>query len=217
MSLEARSWAHRAVPARGRPESRLRALAAALVLPEGLDLREDRKTRSATATFEVRQGNCVGIALLFVAMAREVGIPAYFVLSEAVEGRQRRGDLQVQDVHLAAGFGPEGQRSVFDLGGEAAKTTTFRPISDRTAAAIYYSNRGAEMLQDGALEEALEKLDRAVELAPDLSLAWINLGVVRRRLGDLPGADDAFRQAILLAPDSLAAWRNLALLLDAAN
>lgn len=215
LNPEARRWARRHIPARGAPESRLQSLAASLILEDGLDLQEDGVTRSALETFEARRSNCVGVALLFVALAREVGIPAYFVLSEGLEGRGRRGDLQIEELHVAAAFGDGDHRWIFDLGGKVEETAAFRRVSDRTVAGVFYSNRGAEQLQAGSLEEALETLSLAVEDAPDLSFVWINLGVARRRLGDSEGADDAFRQAILLAPDSLAAWRNLALLLDA--
>ncbi|MCB1037752.1 MAG: hypothetical protein KDD47_28220 [Acidobacteria bacterium] len=215
LTPEARFWFRQRVPAKGDAEQRLRALAAVMTLPGGLDLREDRRTRTASETFEAQRGNCVGFAFLFVAAARELGLPAYFVLSETVEERGRRDDLVVEDLHLAAAYGPPDRPMVFDLGTEDRPGASFRPISDLTASAIFYSNRGVELLQAKNEERALELLEIAVEQAPNLPLIWTNLGVIRRRLGDTAGADAAFRQAILLAPDSLAAWKNLALLLDA--
>ena len=86
-------------------------------------------------------------------------------------------------------------------------------ISDRTARAIYHSNRGVERLpSDVAGAEA--ELRRALELDPTLDIAWVNLGVALR-VGERPGeAEEAFRRTIEIEPNSLTAWRNLAMLLQ---
>ena len=44
---------------------------------------------------------------------------------------------------------------------------------------------------------------------PDLPDAWLNLGVARRRRGDLAGAEAAYKRAIDADPDYLPAYQNL--------
>ena len=57
--------------------------------------------------------------------------------------------------------------------------------------------------------DAEEAYQRAVELAPDYSAAWNNLGVARGGQGNYAGAEEACRRAVELAPDDSAAWNNL--------
>lgn len=51
------------------------------------------------------------------------------------------------------------------------------------------------------LDDASRHAQRAIEVAPDFSLAWYALGQVWLRRRELPKAEDAAREAIRLAPD----------------
>jgi len=215
MDSAMKTWVRRAVLGKGgKPEARLRRLATSMLAPDGLRLEEVGATHGAQQAFHLREGNCVSFAFLFVALAREAGVPAFFVLSQTSEGSRDAGSFRVTDTHMAAAYGAASDLTVFDFGGKSQDGGSFRPIPDATAIAVYYSNRGAELLMEGREGDARELLSRAVETAPDLSLAWVNLGVARRRLGDGEGAELAFRRAIGQEPENLAAWRNLALLLE---
>lgn len=209
-----RGWVRRNVPRQGTAEGRLRALAARLLGRTGLHLQEADETRTAAEMFHGKRGNCVSFALLFVALAREAGLPAFFLLSEDIEDSRWMGGLEIADRHLAAGFGEPGSRKVFDFGGKLRAEARFRRIEDPVAVAIYLSNRGAERMIEGDFGNAGPFLLEAVHTAPELALAWLNLGVILRRSGDLPAAEEAFREAIAREPQNVAAWRNLALLLE---
>ena len=56
---------------------------------------------------------------------------------------------------------------------------------------------------------AEEACRRAVELAPDDSAAWNNLGVARGGQGNSAGEEEAYQRAVELAPDDSEAWYNL--------
>lgn len=71
---------------------------------------------------------------------------------------------------------------VIDFGGKSKPgRQRIEVISDDTAVAIYFSNRGTQHLLRGDAISALPWFERAVELAPDLRAVRENLAVVQRR------------------------------------
>jgi Flp pilus assembly protein TadD len=69
------------------------------------------------------------------------------------------------------------------------------------------------LLQQGQAEEAEQLCQRATAAAPEIGLGWYNLGLIRRRLGDLAGALEAYREARRLSPDHPETHQNLAVAL----
>ncbi len=216
IDAEMRSWLGRTVNRRASPERRLAGLLFALLEGRG-GLREvpfPEPTPTAIETFRSRSANCVGFALLFVALAREADVPAFFVVVPERRDRLREGDFRVVEDHLAAGAVIDGRLAVYDFGGRTRRLPrAARPVSDLTALSIFQSNRGTELLAAGRLQEAVERLALAIELDPELAAAWANLGVSKRRLGDPAGAEEAYRRALALDPRHPAARENLVNLL----
>jgi Flp pilus assembly protein TadD len=62
------------------------------------------------------------------------------------------------------------------------------------------NNLGFAYLRASRNPEALEALERAVELLPEAAVVHNNLGVARERTGDLDGAREAYARSALLAP-----------------
>lgn len=50
----------------------------------------------------------------------------------------------------------------------------------------------------------------ATAVAPEVALGWYNLGLIRRRQGNIAGALSAYGRALELAPDYAEAQQNLA-------
>jgi len=214
-----RAWLAANVEPRQRMEERLEDLLHALLDPRrGGITYEAGFTGTAEQVFAARRANCLGFTNLFVAMARELGVPAYFLAVDEVEDFQRSEDedLVVVSRHITAGYGSVHDLKVleFTLGPEVDYHSV-RRVHDLTAVALYYSNRGAELLQDGDYATARDRLQVAVAVDPELPLAWVNLGVARRRLGDLEGAEAAYREALEIEPRTVSAYQNLASLLRA--
>ncbi len=217
---DAAGWVRRAVPPHLSPVEKLRRLSRLLSPAGARPIAEDlERTLTAGEVFRDRRANCVGYANLFVALSRELGVTTYFALVEELPGARARlrpdDGLAVREGHLAAAWGAAGDMLVFDLGGESdGRRLRARPIDDLTAIAVYYSNRGIEMLLDGRAADAAAWLRTAAELEPlALPSTWINLGVALRRAGDFEAADDAYQRALELDPAAGAAYRNLAALL----
>ncbi len=208
-------WVRERVSRQPDRERRLSMLADALLLPTGLGIEYERDlTATAREVFEGRSANCLSFTLLFVGMAREIGVPAYFLAIEDLVNYSRENDLVVISDHIAVGYGPPHEMTMIDFG--ATDETTYRrirPITDLTATALYYSNRGAEALRAGSNDEAVRWLRDAVRIDPDLAGAWVNLGVARRRVGSLELAEDAYRRALEIDPEISSAYHNLSALL----
>lgn len=215
LTEEMRAWAHRLVPRETEPEKRLETLLAGLVDPDKLKVvYEPRYTATAQEVFETRRANCLAFTSLFVGMAREIGVPAFFLDVDDVERFEKEGDLVVVSGHVSAGYGTGPEIKILDF--SAAPEPGYRHvrrISDLTAIALFHSNRGGELLRNGKQSEALPWLQKAVTIDPELPGAWINYGVALRRSGDLGRAEEAYRKALEVDPQAVSAYQNLAALL----
>ena len=86
------------------------------------------------------------------------------------------------------------------------------PLAPRLSLAARL-NLAALLLQQGQLQEAEALCQRATAAAPEISLGWYNLGLIRRRLGDIAGALEAYREARRLQPEHAETHQNLAVAL----
>ena len=69
------------------------------------------------------------------------------------------------------------------------------------------------LLQLGQLEEAEALSARATRVAPEIGLGWYNLGLIRRKQGNLAGALEAYREAKRVNPGHAETHQNLAVAL----
>ncbi|MCP3977953.1 MAG: tetratricopeptide repeat protein [bacterium] len=168
-------------------------------------------TYSAADTYRLRRGNCASFTILFIAMARSVGLPLRAALPRVIPTVEKVGDLIVVSDHIVAIYERTGGADVFDFAPSNEKRLVgLRPIDDLWLGAIYLNNLGAEALLEGNLPSASTHLRHAVALAPDFAPAHGNLGAVLRRLGDLDGAFRAYRQSLGIDPQSETVLHNLA-------
>ncbi len=211
LSDEMRRWAHETAPRRLHAEQKLDRLATRLLESDELALEYSwGYTGTAREVFEDRRANCLAFTNLFLGMAREVGVPVYF-LAIATETYRKHEDLVVVSDHIAVGYGAGREIEMYDFGETPDQDyPDVRRISDLTAIAMFHSNRGTEVLQQGRFDDAQHWLRTAVALDPELATAWVNLGVALRRSGDLAAAEDAYRRALELDPRTYTAYQNLA-------
>jgi Flp pilus assembly protein TadD len=212
---EMRNWAHKHVPDQLPTDQRLDRLLAVLLGQEGLDLNyQVGATGTAEEVFASHRANCLAFTSLFVGMARELGVDAFYLEVGDVEKFEREGTLVVESGHITAGFGSGSLLRILEFTpiGKANYRQIHR-ISDLTAIALFYSNRGAELLRKSQERDALVWLHKSVTLDPELARGWINLGVALRRTGDPAGAEAAYRKALEADPAAVAAYQNLASLL----
>ena len=203
-----------AVGGAGAPMDRLRRLQRFL-FDEG-EFRFDYEaeaTLTAAEAFQARRGNCVSFTALFVALGRALELevlPASVKLSSEAEARS---DLWVVSTHVVAVFrsGPSVAVYDFDRGREGPPVgLTLR--DDLWFNAVFLNNRGVEEMVAGRPEAAVGMIGDAVRLDPGFAAAWGNLGVARRRTGDVTGAFDAYLLALQLAPGNHVIRGNVAAL-----
>lgn len=97
--------------------------------------------------------------------------------------------------------------------GEGERVQALEPLAadrKRAADAELWFQRGLEIEEnEGSPSDAAAAYERAVELNPDAAGAWVNLGTLHYRSGDLREAESRYRRAIEIAPDYALAHFNL--------
>ena len=71
-------------------------------------------------------------------------------------------------------------------------------------------NLAALLMQRNELEEAIQLTTTACQRAPEVALAWYNLGLMERRRGDLMAAIKAYERSLSVNPDHAESHQNLA-------
>lgn len=212
---EMRRWVRHEVASVGTPTERLDRLLRAL-LTQDEPLTYDRGvTSTAAEVWETRKANCLSFTHLFVGLAREIGVPVYYLRVSDLQSFEKDGDLVVASEHVTAAFGPPVARKVLDFSArDVSPYHATEAISDLRALALYYSNQGAERIRAGDNRSALELLETAARLDPELADAWLNLGVAQRRVGRLRDAEASYRRALEADPRISSAYYNLSSLLE---
>lgn len=188
---------HEAVPARAPDETKLRTLVDFVFGDSGLALSYDTSTtRTVAETYRDRAGNCVSVTLLFVTLAREVGLQAQPQEFEQILTWQLQESVLYSVGHVNTRVRTPRGRYVVDIDG-SPKVARHEPepISDERLLAHFYGNRGAELMLAGQHADAEAHLQAALARQPDFVPAWNNLGVLRMRESDTEAALEAFHSA----------------------
>jgi len=209
-----------------RHRGRQRGLIEALYNKKQLRLEYDSAlTRNASEAFAARTGNCLSLVIMTAAFARELGMEVQFqsVLTEEVWGRS--GDLYLAMGHVNLTLGKRRSEMVAGYAEADSLVVDFMPaadirgqrtrvISEENIVAMYMSNRAAESLAAGQVNEAYWWIREAILRDPKYLSAYNTLGVVYRRHGDLQRAERVFRQVLEREPGNTQVMANLALTLD---
>ncbi|VAW05187.1 hypothetical protein MNBD_ALPHA01-1335 [hydrothermal vent metagenome] len=148
----------------------------------GMDY-EATKTHTARDAFHKAEGNCLAFSYLFAALARERGLkvsfqevripPEWNHMGKEVYYFSRHVNIRI---HMK-----EVNDFIIDINRLITKPHySSWKISDKSAIALYYSNKGTDFLYDGDYRNAFRYLVKALELSPRDSAIWSNLGVLYR-------------------------------------
>jgi tetratricopeptide (TPR) repeat protein len=172
-------------------------------------------TRTASATFHDRQGNCLSFTMLFVGLARAVGLKATYQSVDVPPTWSNDGQVVIAS-HV---------NSVVDTGGNRQTTVDFnireyqgeqrsRRVGDQYALALFYTNLGAEALLRGDDAASLVYLREAARAYPEIAGVWVNLGVLYARHAHFEHAEAAYLRALAIDGDELSALGNLVLVYE---
>ena len=167
-------------------------------------------TRTASGTFHDRVGNCLSFTMLFVGLARAAGLDARYQVVEVPPTWTDDLGLVAVGEHINALVVVSDRGSVVDFNDASFRETyPTRVVSDDYAAALYYTNLGAEALGRQDYEASFALLREAVGTHADLAAAWVNLGVLYLRVERLDYAESAFLRALQTDPREQSAFSNL--------
>jgi tetratricopeptide (TPR) repeat protein len=191
---------------------RLQALLDVIFSDDGLKITYgNSRTRTAIETFEERSGNCLSFTLMFVAMARHLGLRAYFREVDEVTSWDQRGEVVITERHMFAEVEADNNVVQVDFLPAGAKVyRATRRVGTPRVYAHYYSNLGVEKLTAGRAVESIALFERALEHDPQFSQALVNLGVAHRHTGQPRRAEESLLRALELDSRELAAASNLA-------
>lgn len=182
-------------------------------------------TRNAAQAFAARSGNCLSLVIMTAAFANEIGLPVQFqsVLGETIWSRSDDIYFSLAHVNIVLGKKRTDWRSAYDaqqsmtidfLPPEEIRRQNVKVISEQTVVAMYMNNHAAEALARGQLNDAYWWARKAIERDPTLLSAYNTLGVIYRRHGNLPQAEQTLTRALEHEPRSTLVMSNLIAVLN---
>ena len=179
-------------------------------------------TRNAAETFALRSGNCLSLAIMTAALAKELGLKVNYQNVIAEDLWTRTGGLYFTSRHVNVTLGRRGTDPKSRFQEANLLTIDFMPVGqlqrqmassipEHTVVAMFMNNRAAEMLAEGHVDESYWWARESARQDPAFLSAYNTLGVIYRRHGH-PGAAEAVLRHVLAAePDNTHAMANLAL------
>ena len=187
---------------------------------------DSEMTRTASQTFEARQGNCLSLVIMAAALARQLDITVTYQEVSHFDTWSRDAGFAILSQHVNLVLGPRSSGARFYQGDDVPMIVDFlpsrqmadavtRPITEQTVIAMYINNRAAEVMVGGDLDRAYWFARAALEADPGFANAANTLGVIYHRRNHLAPAEQAMRYALRLDPDNVSAMSNLSRILTA--
>lgn len=179
---------------------------------------------TAAETYDTGYANCLSLTILSYAMTHYAGIESHFqkvnipefwtrregtslinghINLRVITGK-RQGINRVQQISVIVDFDTQIRRRGFSS----------TDVDKARIAAMFYNNNAAELLLQNDHYNAYRYLSEAVTVDPNFSDAWVNLGLLFRRIGKYQLTQSAYTLAAQLDPDNLTAFENLAYLYE---
>lgn len=212
LSNEIKALIDSAIDPRDGEETRVEKLQEVLYGEDQLAITySDVKTHTAIEAFNAREGNCLSVMNLYVAMARYANVDAQFQTVDVQPNWDRRGDLLVLSQHInATGKFNVQRRYVVDFTPEIAlQQLTSSVVTDLQARALYFNNLGVEELIAGNDDESLVYFKNSLFLDAEQSITWNNIGTTYNRLGNPEFAEYSYQKAFELDGRNATAVNNL--------
>jgi tetratricopeptide (TPR) repeat protein len=211
VSPEMREFAHKYGRWERATASRAWSLVYATLDPYLLNFEYDPMiTLPADQAFKTRAGNCLTFSSLFVAMAREIGLEAWYQEVKIPPQWSNINDTMLVSMHVNAVV--QDRRTVYTVDVSRKKKQAIeqvRRLSDSEAKAQYYNNLGVDALLEQDLALAYAYFSMGLKTEPRLAFIWSNLGVVLRRNEQIGDATLAYQTALQLDPQQTVALNNL--------
>ena len=126
-------------------------------------------------------------------------------LEQATQPNAERYELLL---HLALALTPTDTAAAVDCYRQALAI----PLDPRASLGARI-NLAARLMEQGALDEAIQLTEAATQAAPEVAIAWANLGLMQRQKGNIAAALKAYNQSIQLDPINPTCHQNRAVAL----
>ena len=170
------------------------------------------ETMSLAAVLEARRGTCVGLTIVYLALAQRLGLPAHAVGTPAHLFVRVRLEDRPRNVELTEGgreIDDDTYRRRYKMDDASVAAGVFmRDLQPAEVIAHLLSNQAVAWSAHGQVEKALARADDALALAPRLVAVWYNRGLDLMNAGRLPEARASFTRAIELYPSDAQAHNN---------
>ena len=178
------------------------------------------KTRNAAEAFAARTGNCLSLAIMTAAFARELGLAVHFHRVFSDETWSRAGDFYFASGHVNVTLGRKHHDPRVLFAERNQLTIDFIPlagykrqhayqVSETAIVAMYMNNRAAELLARGQLDDAYWHVRESIVQDPRFTAAFNTLGVIYRRHGNRAEAEQVLRYVLAREPANTIAMSNL--------
>jgi tetratricopeptide (TPR) repeat protein len=168
--------------------------------------------RSLTAreAFHERRGDCMAYTNLFVALARKLGVPAYFVHVSQVRNYYERAGWFFVSSHVAVGHSYGPNALVYDFNKELSdwQLAIYESIDDDAALALHYNNVAVDAMMAGRRAEAERLFTFLLAQRPDVPELYNNLGVLYNRAGRHDDALAVLRRGMARFPQYAPLYTN---------
>jgi Flp pilus assembly protein TadD len=172
-------------------------------------------TLSAQDAFQARTGNCLTFSNMFIAMARQAGLQAWYREVKTPAKWSSVNDTMLVSMHVNAAVRDRGKEYVIDVSRRKVEhNEQVRRLTDLEAEAQFYNNRGVDALIENDLAAAYSYFSLALATYPDLAYVWSNLGVVFRRNEQVEDARFAYQSALEIDPQHSVSLNNLYVILE---
>jgi len=185
-------------------------------------------TRSATNTLSSKQGNCLSMVILSVAMAKHFDIKFKIYDIKTAPVWDRNGGLFLINGHVNVQLENTNyntKHSVYEFMQNRFVTLDFLPQASRRSlskkqinelqlAGMYFANLAADAMVKKDWNRAYWLLKESLSNAPNFSAAWNSLAVLYRLTGDDDLAESVYKHALVLEPNDNNVVANLAILLS---
>ncbi|MBT8115112.1 MAG: hypothetical protein KJP04_07015 [Arenicella sp.] len=152
-------------------------------------------------SYKEQRGNCISFTILLYTLARELDVELRFNEVDLPD-EWGMGDDENHLVlyrHVNAVYRIGTRTNIYDLALENYdRRYPQRAISEQKAVAMLHNNRAIDAFKLDDLEQAFHYLRLAVNLAPDYSDLYANLGVFFKRKGQFQLAEQAFLYSLQL-------------------
>jgi tetratricopeptide (TPR) repeat protein len=166
-------------------------------------------TLPADQAFAEKRGNCLTFSSLFIAMARNAGLTAWYQEVKVPTEWSAVRDTVLVSKHVNAVVQSGSRTYTVDVSRrKPERLEVARKLSDTEAKAQYYNNLGADALIVNDLPRAYAYFRKALETQPGQAFLWSNLGVVFKRNEQPEAALLAYQTALSYDPNEMVALNN---------